>query len=452
MNRSEFIDIYRELIDENPLAVRAVLKILEVNFTTEVETLAVTCEDKPRLLVNLDFVATHCRSEEHVKAILCHEFLHVLLRHTERFSEVTPAMNIALDAVINAFIHRELGPEYSSFMSEFYADARGACQLLRPQTEKDLESWKRYPQHWQLKRKEFLRLWSNLYDGRLVVDDIHEWVLDLYENGGLEATVFIGSHDGAGGSFAESRATIPPVLAKAIQRSLRKLDVPGVGQSPDYSAAQWSYGQLAVSAAEVAVERWKRETYKVLERLLRPDPRSERDGSKERETHLPVLSVSDRRAVLRASWSPLIPEACWPSVTSGSSGSAHVYLDVSGSMYDEMPVLITLLSRLGRRVRRPLWAFSNEVFPARIKDGKLIAPSTGGTRLACVLEHVAAECPPTALVVTDGYIEEIAPSLLHRTAATKLHAIVTRSGDSSVLRQAGISYTQLGRFPNDSSE
>ena len=118
----------------------------------------------------------------------------------------------------------------------------------------------------------------------------------------------------------------------------------------------------------------------------------------------------------------------------------------------EIPVLITLLSRLGRRVRRPLWAFSNEVFPAQIKDGKLIATSTFGTRLACVLEHVAAESPPTALVVTDGYIEEIAPSLLHRTAATKLHVIVTRSGDSSALRQAGISYTQLGRFPNDSSE
>ena len=51
MNAQAFRHIYRELIDENPLAVRAVLKVLAVECTDRVPTLAITCEARPRLLV-----------------------------------------------------------------------------------------------------------------------------------------------------------------------------------------------------------------------------------------------------------------------------------------------------------------------------------------------------------------------------------------------------------------
>ena len=60
MTEHEFRAIYLELIDENPLAVRAVLKVLEIEFTSEVPTLAVTCTDAPVLKVNLGFVAKEC--------------------------------------------------------------------------------------------------------------------------------------------------------------------------------------------------------------------------------------------------------------------------------------------------------------------------------------------------------------------------------------------------------
>src|SRR6187200_28995 len=89
MTAEHFRSVYRELIDDNPLAIRAVLKVLCVEFTDTVPTLAVTCEARPRLLVNLAFVRAHCRTEQHVKALIGHEFLHVLLRHTERFTALT---------------------------------------------------------------------------------------------------------------------------------------------------------------------------------------------------------------------------------------------------------------------------------------------------------------------------------------------------------------------------
>ncbi len=42
MTEDEFRAIYRELIDENPLAIRAVLQILRIEVTGEVPTRAVT--------------------------------------------------------------------------------------------------------------------------------------------------------------------------------------------------------------------------------------------------------------------------------------------------------------------------------------------------------------------------------------------------------------------------
>ena len=107
MNEKRFHATIQELIDENPFAIRAVLKILEVEFTDTVPTLAVTTDSRPRLLVNLSFLNEHCHTEKQSKAVIIHEFLHVLLRHTEEKKRLTPARHLALDAVINAIIHRQ---------------------------------------------------------------------------------------------------------------------------------------------------------------------------------------------------------------------------------------------------------------------------------------------------------------------------------------------------------
>src|SRR6185436_1576572 len=167
MTAGDFHNVYRELIDENPLAIRAVLKVLCVEFTDTAPTLAVTCEARPRLLVNLAFVRANCRTEAHVKALICHEFLHVLLRHTERLTELTRPEHLAVDAVINAIIHRSLGPDYSGMMSRYYADERGVARLLRPPT---LQEQPRMQQAgWGILRvraeeKRVLAAWAGLYD------------------------------------------------------------------------------------------------------------------------------------------------------------------------------------------------------------------------------------------------------------------------------------------------
>ena len=437
MNAEYFHALYRELIEENPFAARAVLKVLQVEFTETVPTLAVTCETRPRLLVNLAFLKKHCRTDQHVKAVICHEFLHVLLRHTERFAGFSPAEHVAFDAVINAIIHRELGDDYSEFMSRYYAKEKGVCRLLRPPTFTEQRS--RYRT-----RSPLVSAWHSLYDGRLIADDIADLAKDFQDAKTVpsKGTVLIGGHD-----HTEFVGELPEVLQEALDQALKSMNGCGIWRSPKERGVGANAYRAAIPGVSEGVQRWRRETLEVLRRHLVPDPKAVRRDTRPLHFTVPVLSPGDRRATLRALWSPLLPEALWSTEQRLRSGTAQVYLDVSGSMNAEMPLIIGLLARLGRFIHKPLWAFSNVVAKAEIVNGRLLADTTGGTSMACVLEHIAETRPAAAVVVTDGYIETLSRGLIAGVRGTRLHVIVTRDGSPAMLQQAGISYSQLSELP-----
>jgi hypothetical protein len=442
MTRRDFRNIYRELIEENPLAIRAVLKVLSVEFTDSVPTLAVTCERRPQLLVNLDFVRRHCRTEAHVKAVICHEFLHVLLRHTERFTTLTPAEHLAVDAVINAIIHRSLGPDYSGMMSRYYATQRGVARLLRSPTGGDRERIES-----SAEERSVLVAWDGLYDGTLVADDIRDLARDHFRQDTYAKVRLLGDHETlATGDSADGEAAT--ILADALDTALKAMNGSGVFRSPKERDVGADAYRNEVRAADTAVGRWRRETYAVLRRHLMPDARSTARELSPTSFTLPVLSPGDRRAALRSLWTAFLPDARWETERPARAGSAHVYLDVSGSMNAEMPLIVALLARLAPYIRRPFWAFSNVVAPARIEHGLLVTDTTGGTSLGCVLEHMARTRPRAAIVVTDGYIEPLSHEQVAATAGTRLHVIVTRDGSAALLQRAGLPYTQLSRVPS----
>jgi nitrogen fixation protein FixH len=450
MSPQDFRNLLRELIEENPLAIRAVLKVLAIEFTATVPTLAVTCEARPRLLVNLGFVSEHCHTEAQVKAVICHEFLHILLRHTERFTRLTAADHLALDAVINAIIHRSLGPEYSALMSHYYARETGVARLLRPPgdaEETQIQGRFVLAAHGKISaaERDLLGAWAGLYQGQLVADDIRDLARDHLQQDEPGGLVLLGDHEGLDGNAGLEE--LPPVLADALGQTLKAMNGSGIFRSPKDRGLGAEAYRAVVPAADTAVDRWRRETYAVLRRHLLPDARSPAREPATATYTLPVLSPGDGRAALRALWSPFLPDAVWRTEVPARAGSAHVYLDVSGSMDAEMPLIVALLGRLTGYIRRPFWAFSNVVAPARIEHGRLVADTTGGTSLGCVLEHLARTRPRAAVVVTDGYIETVDRALLAAASATRLHALVTRDGSAALLQRAGIPYTQLGRLP-----
>ncbi len=446
MTPSHFQSLYREIIDENPFAVRAVLRILEVEFTSSTPTLAVTCESRPRLLVNLDFVSRHCLTETHVKAVILHEFLHVLLRHTQTLGPITRARHLAFDAVINAIICRTQGEEWASFFSSYYSKAEGLDVLLRPPEPKELK---------KRQRTQLGAVWDALYAGRLVADDIAEIAEQLQgqragrrgvPKGGDSApgsgAPLIGNHDELG-------EVISPALEEALNQAMREMNGSGIWRNqPRGLAHKRTLAAALATAAASPVRQWERATLRVLRQHVQPERRRACAQEFPIDFTLPVLSPGDRRAFLKTQWSPVLPVASWSTVERRPRSATQVYLDVSGSMNTEMPYLISLLARLSGSIRRPLWAFSDVVAPARIERGALITETTGGTSLACVLRHVIETRPPAAVIITDGFIERLAPSLVKGACqSTRLHALVSRHGSPSLLQAAGLPYTQLQELP-----
>jgi len=451
MNAMQVRALMHELMDENPFAIRAVLKILSVEFTAAVPTLAVTNEPQPRLLINLQFVDQHCRTEEHVKALLCHEFLHVLLRHTDEPGKPTQARHLALDAVINAIIHRQLGEKYSSLMSSYYGKVQGLAQLLRPMDGVELVRYRSHTRPGNQPVPAWWHAWAGLYAGKLLADDVEQLARDLSRPGrgrvdaageggdttlpGLES--LLGNHD--------DEMPLSEALQQALDRARKEMNGGGIWRNPGLGANRY---ELLVNAKHVALEEWQARTLRILRQHLEP-AHGAPVAPVPVTARLPVLSTSDRRAFLRATWSPFLPEAQWGATALRPEGRAQVYLDVSGSMNAEMPLIVALLGRLSRWIRRPFWAFSTEVVPAVIEGGVLRAGTSGGTSLECVLAHVEQTRPACAVIVTDGFVETIPTQRLVALARhTRLHAIVTRDGNPARLREAGLAYSQLGRLPS----
>ena len=116
-------------------AMSALLSLLAIEASEEVATAAVSCAARPVLRVNPAFVEAHCQTEEHLFLLVMHELHHVFLGHTRLFPRVTPAHNIAFDAVINALLCAQF-PEhaYTSFFLDYYGKETGPLRLLAPPT------------------------------------------------------------------------------------------------------------------------------------------------------------------------------------------------------------------------------------------------------------------------------------------------------------------------------
>ena len=440
IDQRRFKSLLLELIDENPLACQGILSILKIEYTDQIPTLAVSLEEPPRLLVNLGFLTKHATQEIHVKSVLLHEFLHVLLNHTEQFKQMDQATNLALDAIINHIIHRSQGEDYSEFFRIYYKDQTGYASLLRPNTgeartnDSTLEAVR----------------WD-LLSGHIVVDDLLDLVRAIRKEESDYAmsvsdlpggNTFIGNHeDRRGGGEIAGKA------GEILHDTLKSYNGHGIYRSPKaHGFGADPYLERFVAKDENLLH-WERSTWKVLKKLCTTDPRTTLRETVDQSILLPVLNERDRRAFLRSTWSPLIPDTSWSISQEKPQGTTVVYFDVSGSMHAEMQALVQLLRRLIRYIRTPFWAFSDRVDTAVIRNGVLETHTSGGTSMNSVLSHFADSQIDRAVVITDGYIERCDPALLNRLGRKTLHAIISRDGSTAELDRVGIPCYQLEQFP-----
>jgi hypothetical protein len=340
-----------------------------------------------------------------------------------------------MDAVINHFIHRVMGEDYTDFIRHYYRGATGISRLLRPDPDTRYDG------------DTISRIGGGLLEGSIVADDILSLADELKRSGtaatGLAGeTVLLGRHVTDSDDISERGA-------RALRETLKSYDGHGMFRSPiahgfgaDAYPERWS-------AVDEDLSAWRASTYRLLRSLCLPDLKSRTTEEVASVIHMPVLNVSDRRAFLRALWNPVMPDVAWPVHRRKPSGSTVVYLDVSGSMNSEMQQIVALLWRLSHCIRMPFWAFSDRVAPARIREGVLETQTSGGTSMNSVLKHFTESGTKKAVVITDGYIESCDPVLMRRVAPGSMHALVSRDGSPAVLEAAGIPYHQLAELPSD---
>ena len=391
-------------------------------------TACVTCERRPVLRVNPRFVEQHCRTDAHLFLLVMHELHHVLLGHTRLFPRVTPAHNVAFDAVINALLCARFPEEaYTSFFTEQYGATKGALRLLAPPGRPPVEP------------ARLAALHAALYAGRATADEVFHAIASEVGTVAIPLDVLLGSHGrGAqGGSATEGGADwgtggpADPAVVDAIRRIVEKWPPPEKpirGRSLADILKQLTVAPAPrVDPAVLAATR---------RALLGAADRGKKDSRRvegPRPALVPLPDPRDRRASVARSLgaTPLLYRSTLLDPRGRGDGATHVYLDVSGSMNPWLEDLYAALGTLRRHVASDVHLFSTrvETVPLRaLLEG--LRPTTGGTEIACALEHALAGRARRVLVVTDGYVGRVREDLARAVArrGLEVRALLTPSG------------------------
>jgi hypothetical protein len=405
----------------------ALLRLLDIVETAEVDTAAVECTSLPRLLINPQFVEAHAATPERLLMLVMHELHHVLLGHTRLFPRVTKEDNVIFDAVINALLCRMFPkPEHTSFFTDFYSDAHFPECLLRP------------PAGWQPSSPapippalegEVMKNVQTVY--RALYSETGANYQELYEAlrsvlPPMDGIRLIGSH-GAG----------LPELEGMVFDTVRSI-VEHWPMPPDPIKGR-SWADL-LHLERVCVRRGNRSILRALIRKVAGPNGSalSRFQSAGPTAAMTPIPSGDRRAVvLRALGTP---QLLYRTESTGRvrerRGRVHIYVDVSGSIADLKGALYGAVLDCRDVVHPTVHLFSTAVHGVSLgglRNGE--CRTTGGNNMECVAEHMKKRGVRRAVLLTDGWVGRPGASSASTLKGVRLGVALTPGGNRSDLQQ-----------------
>jgi hypothetical protein len=406
----------------------ALLRLLDIVETVEVDTAAVECTSMPRLLINPKFVEAHAATPERLLMLVMHELHHVLLGHTRLFPRVTRADNIIFDAVINALLCRMFPkPEHTSFFTDFYSDAGFPECLLRP------------PAGWHHSAPAPIPP-ALEGDGMRRVQAVYR---ALYSETGAnykelcDALRRVLPRVGAGIQLIGSHGPEPGELEGLVFDTVRSI-VEHWPQPPDPIRGR-SWDDL-LRLESVRVRRGNRSILRALIRKV-AGPRGsaltrfQSTGAAAAVT--PVPSGDRRAVVLRAlGAAPLLYRSETTGRVRERRDRVHVYVDVSGSIADLKGALYGAVLDCRDVVHPAVHLFStaiHDVSFTALRNGE--CRTTGGTSIECVASHMKNHGVRRAVLLTDGWVGCPGTGAAHTLAAVRLGVALTPHANRSDLKQ-----------------
>jgi hypothetical protein len=421
-------------------ALSALLRLMDIVATTEIDTAAVECRAQPRLLLNPVFVEQHAATPEKLLMLVMHELHHVLLGHTRLFPTMTRAQNFVFDCVINALISRMFPrPEHLAFLTDYYSDAKWPECLLRPAADWQGGRASVPPGIATLPEAEQARaeaLHRSLYsETGATYKEVFDMLPKLLVTNGLEGIPLLGDHDPEGATGGGLERTVP--LLFDIVRGLVE-DWP---QPPDPIRGRSLADLVRERTTLIRRAPSKRHQLRTLIRALAAGGAPGRvrewaDGAEGFWT--PIPRHTRRSLVLQAlGHPPLLHEATVPRRRRRPSiQPIHVYLDVSGSVANIRPALYGAILDCHGDVHPVVHLFSTRIVDVSLAELRAgVCRTTGGTDLGCVAEHLDTHRIRRALLVTDGWVGTPTPTNRERLSRVRLG--VAYAGTSIHTRDLG---------------
>lgn len=412
----------------------ALLRIVELQETTEVETAAVECALNPCLRVNPNFVAVHADTPEKLLMLIMHELHHILLGHTVLFKSPTPLDNLVLDAVINATLCRMFpDPASTSFLTDFYTAEKFPDCLLRPPDGWALDFYGTTPPG--LEGPE-LRAAQEAH--RALYSPKGAYYEEVYQalelcglgHGGLSSSqmpVLLGSHKEA--ARGDYDAAIPVLLPHVRDWH---------DQWSNAGGRSWSD---VITEAESRISR-RPQNRKILARLIRMVARHDGNSPVRSQTQAPVAGYSVvpshcRRTVVLQALN--VPQVLYEFRVTGTTRErkerVHVYADVSGSMFTMIPHLYGAILDCGPMVHPAVHLFSTEIADVSLeKLRKGVCRSTWGTDIKCVADHMVKHNISRAVILTDGFVGSVPAKHRERMKKCVLGVALSKWGSVNSLR------------------
>ena len=349
---------------------------------------ATACISKDgRMRYNPAFVAEYVEGDSDLFALMLHELMHPLFDHFVHGPGELE--NIGADAVINAIVSRLFSRQSKRgrLFRKCYHD-EGMEGLLRPDSDM---SQGRYAKLYRL-------LYTPQEAPRLSTGEVIQSLKVLAPETERPELALLGSHGSEAGEPGEADSG-----NSERSRRLAELLVKAAREHGGQHAGQFdALLQLLVQAA--------RSGQSLRESLLRRYATRRKLDRIVEEARRRALSVSPfplhpskRDLVLMAADMPLFQYHNKRSRPSRNRRGLAVYLDVSGSVHQELPRILGVLQQL-RHALTSVFLFSNEALEipfAQLMKGNL--KTTYGTDFNCVADSIRENRFDRAVVITDGF-------------------------------------------------
>ncbi len=433
-----------------PYGLEKMLSLMDIEESTSVKTACVPIGGRPRIVVNPEYVESHCETDHKLFMLIQHELHHVLLGHTRLFKRVTPQHNIAFDAIINAMLCRSRPePEWTALFRDSYSTNTFPYCLLRP--PKNFPDEPQFPNGMPQSIQSVIR--TLYYSNEGTFFDVFELLIKevvLIVKGGAKADGESDTDAGENGEGGFAICVDADVLEDLLgnhdedQRGLEDQDDPDLFDIVREIVGEWPQppnpiaGRSLDSLIRTVTYKTPVVRHPVVKQIIQAVVRSvkmrgnEKGGipSYETEVYQQFMPSRDRRAFAMHQVGGMVPiYTAEVSKEVFTRNEVSVYVDVSGSMADYPKHLLTALATVQKRIQVRVFVFSTvvkELKPEALRRTEY--DTTQGTNGNMVWQHIQDNKFPSVVVLTDGYLGQVQSSFSNLKRDCNLQVLLTPDG------------------------